>query len=48
LTAQLSTYKKFESCHTLTAEPSTYDNFLFLFLETNRKTCHMLTVELST
>ena len=48
LTAQPSTYDKFESCHMLTAEPSTYDNFLFLLLETNRKTCHMLTAQTST
>ena len=25
-----------------------YDNFLFLLLETNRKTCHMLPAQLST
>ena len=48
LMAQLSTYDKFESCHMLTAEPLTYDNFLFLFLENNRKTCHMLTAQQST
>ena len=48
LMAQPSTYDKFESCHMLTAEQSTYDNFLFLFLETNRKTCHMLTAQPST
>ena len=48
LMAQPSTYDKFESCHMLTAEPSPYDNFLFLFLETNRKTCHMLTAQPST
>ena len=39
LTAQPSTYDKFKSCHMLTAEPSTNDNFLFLLLETTRKTC---------
>ena len=48
LMAQPSTDGKFESCHKLTAEPSTYDNFLFFFIETNRKTCHMMTVQLST
>ena len=48
LTAQPSTYDKFESCHMLMAEPSTYDNFLFLLLETNIKTCHMLTAQPST
>ena len=46
--AQPSTYDIFNSCHMLTAEPSTYDNILFLLLETNRKTCHMLTAEPST
>ena len=29
----------------LTAEPSTSDNYLFVFLEANRKTCHMLTAQ---
>ena len=30
------------------AELSTYNNYLFHFLETNRKTCHMLTAQPST
>ena len=38
LMAQPATYNKFESCHMLMAEPSTYDNFLFILLETYRKT----------
>ena len=48
LMAQPSTYDKFESCHMLMAEPSIYDNYLFFLLEINRKTCHMLTAQLST
>ena len=42
---QPPTYDMFDSCHMLTAEPSTYDSFLFILLETNRKTCHMLTAQ---
>ena len=31
-------FSKVQTYHMLTAEPSTYDNYLFLLLETNRKT----------
>ena len=46
--AQPPTCNTFDSCHMLTAEQSTYDNFVFPLLETNKKTCHMLTAEPST
>ena len=47
LMAQPSTYNKFES-YMLTAEPTMYEKFVFLFFKTNIKISHMLMAQPST